>query len=137
MKSVSFDDVMTLAGRVLIAVLFVPSALGKVFAFGGVTMALGAKGLPAPELFAAGAVALELAASAAIVAGWQVRWSALALGVYSIVAAALFHNFWSVPEAMAMAQRQAFFKNVGLLGGLLVLAARGPGAIALSRPSQP
>jgi putative oxidoreductase len=132
MKTSTFDDATALAGRFLIAVLFVPSALGKLAGFAGVVQAIGAKGLPLPALFAAGAIAIEIAASVAIVAGWRVRWAAVALGVFSVIAGFLFHDFWNAPDAMVMAQRQAFFKNFGLLGGLLVLAARGPGRFAMT-----
>jgi putative oxidoreductase len=131
MKNQFSDDALALAGRVLIAVLFLPSALGKLAGFAVVSQVLAGKGLPFPALCLAGAIALEIAASVALVAGWRVRWVALALGLFTLVAGMLFHDFWNVPDAMVMAQRQAFFKNIGLLGGLFILAARGPGRFSL------
>ena len=40
----------------------------------------------------------------------------------------LFHNFWAMPEAQQMMQKQAFWKNLAVLGGLLFVYAFGPGA---------
>jgi putative oxidoreductase len=125
------DAWLALAGRVLLAALFLPSAAGKLMGFAGVTGFIASKGLPLPALLAAGAVALEIAASLAIVAGWHTRWAALALAAFTLLAAVLFHDFWAMPEAMAMMQRQAFFKNLGIAGGLLLLAALGPGGLSL------
>jgi len=137
MKTSPIDDATALAGRVLIAVLFVPSALGKLANLSVVSQAIGAKGLPLPALLAVAVIALEVVASAAIVAGWRVRWAALALGAFTLVAGFLFHDFWNAPQAIAMAQQQAFFKNVGIVGGLLLLAAHGPGRFAISSSIPP
>ena len=42
-----------------------------------------------------------------------------------------FHNFWSVPADQVMVQQLMFFKNIAVVGDLLVLAAHGAGALSL------
>ncbi len=129
---------LALAGRVCIAALFLPSGIAKIANFGAMAGFIASKGLPFPPLLAGCALLLEIAASLAVLAGWHTRWAALALVVFTLAAGVLFHNFWALPDAMAaMMQRQAFFKNIGIAGGLLLLAALGPGRLSLDARRAP
>lgn len=121
------DNSLALGGRLLIAVLFIPSGVAHVLGLSGTASMIASKGLPAPLLLAGATAFLEIGAAMCILAGWKVREAALALSVFTLVAAFLFHAFWSAPAAQAMVQQFAFFKNIGIAGGLLVLAALGPG----------
>jgi len=47
------------------------------------------------------------------------------------VATYFFHAYWSVPAESQMVQQLMFFKNVGVVGGLLAIAAFGAGAFSL------
>lgn len=122
---------LALAGRLLIVALFLPAGLGKIANFGGITGMIAGKGLPLPAVVAALVIALELIASLALLAGLRTRWAAIALAVFTVAAGALFHDFWAAPAAHAMAQQQAFFKNLGIAGGLLLFAALGPGPLTM------
>ncbi|WP_119153553.1 DoxX family protein [Caldimonas tepidiphila] len=121
------NDSMVLLGRVLIAALFLPAGIGKIAGFAGVSGLIASKGLPLAPVLAAATIALEIGASLALLAGLGTRVAAIALAVFTAVAAVVFHDFWAAPAAQAMAQQQAFFKNIGIVGGLLILAATGPG----------
>jgi putative oxidoreductase len=136
-KESTADALLSLAGRVLIAALFIPSAVGKLLGFAGTAGFIASKGLPLPAVLAAGAIALEIVAPLALLAGWRTRWAALALAAFTVLAGVLFHDFWALPEAMQMAQRQAFFKNLGIAGGLLVLASLGAGRFGLDARRRP
>ena len=130
MKTSTVDDLLARAGRLLIAALFLPAGLGKMAHFADITAVIAAKGLPAAAVLAGLTIALEVLASLAVLMGWRVRWAALALAGFTLLAGALFHDFWRAEGPAAMAQQQAFFKNVGIVGGLLLLAALGPGRLA-------
>src|SRR3954462_11943485 len=93
------SPILSLAGRVLIAALFLPAGLGKIAGFAGVTGLIASKGLPLPALVAALTIALEIGASLAVLAGWHTRIAAIALAVFTVLAALLFHDFWAAPAA--------------------------------------
>ena len=62
------------------------------------------------------------AAVAAARAGSQLG-AALVLALFTLAAAVFFHNFWAMPAEQVMMQKISFFKNVGIVGGLLAFAA--------------
>jgi putative oxidoreductase len=129
--SASTKNALSFVGRALIALLFIPAGWGKLMGFSGVVGYIASKGVPMPEVCAALAIAAELGLGLMLLVGWQARWAALGLALFVAVITPIFHNFWAVPEAQQMMQQQSFFKNLAAMGGLLVLAAFGPGGWSL------
>jgi putative oxidoreductase len=113
------QDALALIGRVLIALLFVPSGWGKLMGFAGTVGYIASKGVPLPEVCAAIAIAAELGLCLLLLVGWQARWAALGLAVFTFVISFIFHNYWAVPAAQLGAQRLNFYKNMAITGGLL------------------
>jgi putative oxidoreductase len=124
----SLQNPLALAGRLLLALLFVPAGFSKISGFAGTVGYIQSGGLPAPQLAAVVAILVEVVGGLALVAGFGTRVAALALAVFTLVATFVFHNFWAVPADMVMMQQLMFFKNIAVVGGLLVLAAHGAGA---------
>jgi putative oxidoreductase len=125
------QDGLVLLGRALLAWLFIPAGWGKIAGFSGVAGYIASKGVPLPELCAAIAIAAELGLGLLLLVGWRARWAALGLAIFVAVITPIFHGFWALPEAQQAMQKQAFWKNIAVLGGLLVLAAFGPGRLSL------
>lgn len=121
--AVETDDVFALAGRLLIAVLFLGSAFGKITNFDMTVSYMEAHGLPAAPLLCALAAALEALGGISLALGFQARWSAAALAGYVAFASFLFHQG---PD-----QRIHLLKNFAIIGGLLQVAAFGSGAMSL------
>lgn len=121
------QNAFALIGRILIALLFVPAGWGKIAGFAGTVGFIASKGVPLPEVCAALAIAVELGLGLLLLVGWQARWAALGLAVFTFVISFIFHNYWAVPEAQVMAQRLNFFKNMAIAGGLFGFAAFGAG----------
>lgn len=119
---------LTLAGRLLLAALFLPAGLSKLTGFSGTVGYISSVGLPLPEVGAALAVVVEIAGGLALVAGFGTRIAALALAVFTVTASVFFHAYWSVPAEQQMIQQLLFYKNIAVVGGLLTLAAWGAGA---------
>ena len=64
-------------------------------------------------------------------AGFYTRQAVVALAGFSLLTAIVFHNFWAVPQAEQMMQQINFMKNLAIAGGMLVLAAFGPGRLSV------
>jgi putative oxidoreductase len=116
-------DLAVLAGRVLIAVLFLGGAGQKWVEPGLVEGLLAGHGMPAWLVWPA--LVFNLAAGLALIVGVGVRPVAAALAAYCAFTS-LFHFIPADPWQMTI-----FVKNWAIAGGCLVLAAHGPGRIAL------
>lgn len=121
-------DALALTGRILLAVIFLLSGLGKLADPAGTAAYVASAGLPAPVLAAWGAAILETVGGIALIAGFRTRIVALALAGFSVIAAVFFHAQFADQNQMIH-----FLKNLAIAGGLLQLAAFGPGRFALSR----
>lgn len=124
----TFQNPLALVGRLLLALLFLPAGISKIAGFAGTAGYIASKGLPAPELGVVVAIVMEVGGSLALIAGFKTRIAALALAAFTLVATFVFHNFWGVAADQAMVQQLMFYKNIAVVGGLLVLAAYGAGA---------
>ncbi|MBL0394840.1 DoxX family protein [Ramlibacter monticola] len=131
------QNALALVGRVLLAWLFVPAGWGKIMGFSGTVGYIASKGVPLPEVCAAIAIAAELGLGLALLVGLKARWAAIGLAIFVAVITPIFHNYWASPEAQVMMQKQAFNKNLAIVGGLLVVAAFGAGALSVDGRKRP
>lgn len=120
----TLEKMTELGGRILMAVIFLKAGLGKIGSFAGTQAYMESVGVPGALL--PFVIVLEIAGGAALLLGWQTRWTAVALAGFTLIAAFLFHaNFG---DSM---QQILFLKNLAIAGGLLLLAAHGAGALSL------
>lgn len=131
MTPTSLKAPLTLVGRVLMASVFLPAGYGKVEAAAATASYLVAGGLPNSPALAAAVGVFELVAGALLLIGLKVRWAALALALFTLIVSMLFHNFWSAPVEQHDIQELLFTKNIGLVGGLLFVAALGGGPCSI------
>jgi putative oxidoreductase len=126
-----FQSICSLVGRLLLAAVFLPAGISKITGFAGTVGYINSVGMPLPTVAAVGAILIEVLASLALIFGFKTRIAALVLAAFTLIASFFFHNFWALPEAQQMMQQLMFFKNVGLIGGLLTLAAWGAGKLSI------
>ena len=127
----SLQNPIALIGRLLLAYLFIPAGIGKLTGFAGTVGYITSKGLPMPEVAAGLAIVVELGVGLMLLVGFQTRWAALVLTLFTLAAGFFFHNYWAVPADQAMVQQLMFNKTVAIAGGLLAFAAFGAGAFSL------
>ena len=114
----------SLLGRIGLALLFIISGWGKISGYAGTQQYMEAMGVPGALLPLV--ILLELGGGLAIAAGLFSRWVALTLAGFSVVTALVFHaNFGDTMQAIN------FWKNIGMAGGFLLLAAQGAGAFSI------
>ena len=130
------NNALNLIGRLMIAALFLPAGLAKLSGFEGTVGYITSVGLPLPTVAAAVALAVEVLASVALIVGFQTRIAAAVLAVFTVVASVFFHAFWAAAPEQAFVQQLLFFKNIGVIGGLLVLVSSGAGAWSLDAKKQ-
>jgi putative oxidoreductase len=124
----ALQNPLTLTGRLLLALLFLPAGIGKLTGFAGTVGYIASAGLPMPQVAAVVALVVEIGGGVALIAGFGTRAAALVLALFTLVASFFFHNYWAVPADQQFMQQLLFFKNIAVVGGLLTLAAWGAGA---------
>lgn len=129
-----FRNPLLLAARILIAVLFVPSGIHTLSNIAGTTTYFGGLGFPLPHLVAWAVGLLEFVGGAAVLLGFQTRPVALVLAVFSFVAGFIGHyGHGGADPVLVTMHAQALMKDIAIAGGLLALAAGGPGAFSADR----
>lgn len=123
------SSVVMVVARVGLGLIFLASGVGKLAGWSGTVGYAASKGVP--EFLLVGAVALELLGAASLLSGWRTRWGVTALIVFLVPVTAVFHGPWTVQGAEVQAQVIQFLKNLSIAGGLLAVAAAGPGAFSL------
>jgi putative oxidoreductase len=107
-------------GRLLLAGLFILEGWSKIRGYDAALAYMQRYGVPAVLLPAV--IALELVGGIMIAVGWWTRLAALALAVFCVLAAVLFHA-----NLADRNQLLHFEKDLAIAGGLLLLAVTGPG----------
>jgi putative oxidoreductase len=128
-------DKLILAGRILLAFLFIFSGAVKFVDLSGTAVHIAAKGFPTPMLLAGLAGAGEVIGGLMIAFGYRVRVAAIGLAIYSLAAGLIFHNFWTFEGREQINQMLHLFKNFSIIGGMLILAGFGAGRISLDAKS--
>ena len=119
-----FNPFFSLAGRVMIALIFVLSGFGKISVIEGTQGYMDAMGLPGILVYPT--ILFEIVAGLAIIAGYQTRYVALALAGYSLLTAVIFHS-----QLGDQTQFFMFMKNVAMAGGFLFLVRHGAGELSI------
>ena len=118
------NPVLSLAGRVMIALIFVLAGLSKISAIEVTQGYMEAMGLSGILIYPT--ILFEVAAGLAIIAGFKTRYVALALAGFSLLSALIFHN-----QLGDQTQFILFMKNVAMAGGFLFLARYGAGELSI------
>jgi putative oxidoreductase len=124
---------LTLVGRVLIAALFLVAGTRKALAFAGSAAYFTKLGFPAPEAMTVLAIVVEIGGALMLILGWKARWAALLLALFTVVATFMAHRFWEFDAAAYANQLNHFLKNAAIVGGLLFVAAFGPGRASVDK----
>jgi putative oxidoreductase len=121
------NDGLILAARVLLTILFLIFGLRKLRDYSGTVRQMVQLGVPMPATAAAVATFMELPVALAVAVGAFGRSPALLLLLYTLGAALIGHHYWTIKGPDRVDSMDGFFKNISIMGGLLLLCVIGPG----------
>ncbi|MDJ0680571.1 MAG: DoxX family protein [Xenococcaceae cyanobacterium MO_167.B52] len=120
-----------LAARICLCIIFINSGIGKIFGFAGTAGMMGNKGLPIPEVLLIFTIAFQLLGGFSLLLGYKVKIGSTLLILFLIPATLVFHNPIGNPDEL-----NSFLKNIGLIGGLLMVIYAGAGALSIDDSTQ-
>jgi len=120
----NLKDVNILVSRLLLSILFIVAGYGKLHGYEATAGYMEA--MHVPRLLLPLVILLELGGGLAIVFGFLTRFTAISIGIFSIVAALIFHADFSNETNQLM-----LMKDFGLAGGFFLLASIGAGRFSI------
>ena len=126
---------LPLLARLAITAEFVIAVLGKTLDWSGQAAYMASQGMTMIAPLLGAALVIEAAGSLCLITGWRARPAAAVMFIYLGIVSVRLHGFWHMTGGAAGANETHFFKNLGMMGGLLMVAVYGPGRWALERSS--
>lgn len=118
------QKISDLIGRIFISLIFLTAGINKITGYAGTQGYMESAGVPGIVLPLV--LILEIGGAIAVIVGWKTRWAALALAIFCIISAFLFHfNFGDQMQSIM------FMKNIAIAGGFAVIFAHGAGELSL------
>lgn len=127
------NPIVPLLARVGLGGLFALFGVRSILGFAGSVAYFGRLGFPAPEAMVSLAILIQVVAGLLLIIGWQTRLAAWLLVAYVLIATFMAHRYWQYDAAQYGIQMQQFFKNLAIVGGLMMLAAFGPGSASVDK----
>jgi putative oxidoreductase len=125
------NNELILAARLLLAALFLIFGWRKLKDFPGTVSQMVQLGVPIPALAAAVATFMELPVAFAVAVGAFARPSALLMFLYTLGTARFGHRYWTMTGSERIDNMDGFYKNLGIMGGFLLLYTTGPGKYSI------
>ncbi len=129
----SIENTVNLIGRILVASLFLPAGISKLMGFDGTVAYFGSLGLVLPAALAALVIAIEVVGGITLVLGYKAQMTAIILALFTLGASIIGHAYWALPADQVFVAKLLFYKNIAIIGGLLILASVGAGKLSLDR----
>jgi putative oxidoreductase len=128
---------LPLLARLLISSEFVIAVNGKILGWSGQEAYMASAGMTMIGPLLGTALAIEALGTLCIVTGFKAREAAAVMFLYLGTVTVRLHGFWHMTGMAAGANETHFFKNLGMMGCLLMIAVYGPGRWVVGRPAAP
>jgi uncharacterized membrane protein YphA (DoxX/SURF4 family) len=125
-----FKKYIPLIGRAFLAAIFLKAAVANTLGFSGIVGMMTQRGLPFPPLLLAGNIFCTLVGGLSILLGFKARIGAILLIIFLVPTTFVFHNAFTNPDEL-----NAFLKNFGLVGAMLLIYYYGTGPVSLDADS--
>jgi putative oxidoreductase len=125
------NDGIILAARLFLTTLFLIFGWRKLRDYSGTVSQMVQDGLPMPVLAAAIAIFMELPVAFAVAVGAFTRPAAVLMALYTLGTSLIEHRYWTTTGAGQLANMEAFYKNLSIIGGFLLLYLTSAGKYSL------
>lgn len=119
-----------LVGRICLATVFLVSGVHKMIWYGKAVAEFEQARVPMIGLVLPLSILLHLVASVLLIIGRYTTEAALALAVFTVISTLWVHSFWRMSGEEKLARSRIALANLGIVGGLLLLAITGPGRLS-------
>jgi putative oxidoreductase len=127
----AFNDEVILAARIFLPTLFMIFGWRKLRDYAGTVNQMVADGAPMPALAAVTATFMELPVAFAIAVGAFTRPLAVLMAIYTLGTSLIEHRYWTTTGAHQLDIMEAFYKNLSIIGGFLLLYITGAGKYSI------
>lgn len=128
---------LPLVARLLVTSEFLVAVGGKAFGWSDQAAYMRSKGMTMIVPLLAMALVIEAVGSLCLITGYRARTAATVMFVYLGIVSVRLHAFWSQTGNAAGMNETEFFKNLGMMGCLLMISVYGPGLWTLPPPRKP
>ena len=119
------DDISILVGRSLLGLYFLGPGLAKIFNYSNYAVVMEENEVPLTLVALPVVILIQVIGGIMLILNLNVKVSALALFITTIVINIYIHDFWTLADGISKAhETQNFVKNIAICAGLLVLASR-------------
>lgn len=120
-----YDNYYFVLGRTLLGLYFIVPGMTKIAGYQGYLDLMASKSVPLVEVLLPLTILIQVGAGLFLIAGKNLRVSALLLFGLTILINLYIHNFWALAGDPGQAhETQNFVKNLAIAAGLLVLATK-------------
>jgi putative oxidoreductase len=126
------NSIAILVARILLALLFLVSAFRQTIYRHGVEREMAAQGMTYTPFLLGCAILIELTGGLSLLLGYSTLWGALALIAFTLTATFIYYR-----RILDRDKLIHVLKNLAIIGGLLMIAAVGPGTIGIDGATSP
>ncbi len=120
------------ASRIILAVYFILPGLMKFTQYDMHVEYMASHGMFWIPFFLVLTGVIQVGGAAALFVGYKVSIVAFVLAGLTLVISLVMHDFWTMAEGLQRShETQNFFKNMGIMAGLLALSGAGAGTFSL------
>ena len=112
-----------LAARVCLCLIFLKAGISHILGYSGTVEMMAGQGLPIPDVLLIFTIAFQILGGLSLLLGYKVAIGSILLILFLIPATLIFHN--------PASDINGFLKNIGLIGGLLMVIYAGAGVLSV------
>ena len=125
------NEGVILAARLVLATLFLIFGCRKLRDYPGTVSQMVQVGFSMPVLATAVSIFMEGPVALAVAVGAFTRASAALMALYTLGTALVGHHYWTVKGANQLDSMEAFYKDLSIMGGFLLLYITGAGKYSI------